>query len=145
MITSREDFLMQVLDCGLYDLKLIDDVNYDWCDILEKAGDTSYQLNWLMRKVFEFGFGQINEALELRKDYLMQGEEERNLLESEKMELERLRVLDPFEDFESYHNFIDTHVWCEKHGSTYKKYLQEALDEFADGTGFEITIENEEE
>lgn len=145
MITSREDFLMQVLDCGLYDLKLIDDVNYDWCDILEESGDTSYQLNWLMRKVFEFGFGQINEALELRKDYLMQGEAERNLLESEKMELERLKVLDPFEDFESYHNFIDTHVWCEKHGSTYKKYLQEALDEFADGTGFEITIENEEE
>lgn len=145
MITSREDFLMQVLDCGLYDLKLIDDVNYDWCDILRSAGDTSYQLNWLMRKVFEFGYEQIEQAINDRICELEAIPNERELEQHEEKELFLLRGLEPYEDFDSYHNFIDTHVWCEKHGSTYKKYLQEALDEFADGTGFEITIENEEE
>lgn len=37
MISSREDFLMTLLGCGLLDLKLIDDVEYDWCDVLEQV------------------------------------------------------------------------------------------------------------
>ncbi len=34
MMTSRDDFLMTFIGCGLYDLKLIDDVQYNWGDVL---------------------------------------------------------------------------------------------------------------
>lgn len=33
MVSSREDFLMNLLNCGVLDLKLIDGVGYDWCDM----------------------------------------------------------------------------------------------------------------
>lgn len=141
MITNREDFLMQVLDCGVLDLKLIDDVNYEWAEILEYGGDTSYQLNWLMRKVFEYGFSKIEEAVNDRICELEAIPNERELEPDEEQELAELRELEPSEDFESFHNFIDTHVWCEKHKDIYRKYMQEALDDFADGTGFEITLD----
>lgn len=32
MITSGEDFMMSLLNCGPADLRLIDDVEYDWQD-----------------------------------------------------------------------------------------------------------------
>lgn len=147
MVSSREDFLTALLNCGILDLKLIDDVGYDWYDILDSEvlewmfSDGNGQretLNYIMRRVVEFGIGKLNAELELQKDYLMQGEADGDLSECEKEKLEKLKLLDPWEDIESYHNCADTHVWFEKNADVYRTYLQEALDAFAEGTGFEI-------
>lgn len=143
MITSREDFLMQILRCGVLDLKLIDDVGYDWCDILDSdvfENGVPFNLNNVMRLVFEYGFSQIEAAVDSRVDYLEDTEKTYGLSDSQAEELEALRTLNPMEDFTSFHNYIDTHVWCERHKEIYQKYMEEALDEFADGTGFEITF-----
>ncbi len=35
--------------------------------------------------------------------------------------------------------FLATHVWFEKNGSTYRRYLPEAVDEFEDNVGFFLT------
>ena len=56
----------------------------------------------------------------------------------EEEELSALRALNPEEDIDSYHNFVDTHVWFENNADVYHTYMQEALDNFAEGTGFEI-------
>lgn len=40
MISSREDFLMTFIGCGQLDLQLIDDVEYNWCDVLERVDFT---------------------------------------------------------------------------------------------------------
>lgn len=146
MITNREDFLMQILHCGVLDLKLIDGVGYDWCDILDNdifEGGVPFNLNNIMRMVFEYGFSQIEAAVDNRIDYLEDTEKTYGLSDSQAEELEALRTLNPMEDFDSYHNYIDTHVWCEQNGDVYQKYMSEALDAFADGTGYEIPINEE--
>lgn len=147
MVSSREDFLMNLLNCGVLDLKLIDDVGYDWCDILdgemlgEMLSDGSRQretLNYIMRRVVEFGIDQLTTAVADRICELEAITNERELDVDEEEELEALRTLNPEEDIESYHNFIDTHVWFENNADVYRTYLQRALDDFAEGTGFEI-------
>ena len=147
MVSSREDFLMNLLNCGILDLKLIDDVGYDWCDILdgetlgEMLSDGSRQretLNYIMRRVVEFGIDQLTTAVADRICELEAIPNERELDADEEEELEALRTLNPEEDIESYHNFIDTHVGFENNADVYRTYLQEALDAFAEGTGFEI-------
>lgn len=147
MVSSREDFLMNLLNCGVLDLKLIDGVGYDWCDILdgetlgEMLSDGSGQretLNYIMRRVVEFGIDQLTTAVADRICELEAIPDERELDVDEEEELEALRTLNPEEDIESYHNFIDTHVWFENNADVYRTYLQEALDDFTEGTGFEI-------
>lgn len=147
MVSSREDFLMNLLNCGVLDLKLIDDVGYDWCDILdgetlgEMLSDGSRQretLNYIMRRVVEFGIDQLTTAVADRICELEAIPDERELDVDEEEELEALRTLNPEEDIENYHNFIDTHVWFENNADAYRTYLQEALDDFTEGTGFEI-------
>lgn len=152
MITSREDFLMTLLNCGSLYLKLIDDVGYDWCDILDTdvtEGLFVYKMNkvsginYIMRQVVEYGFNQIENAIDERIEYLRETQENYGISDEQKEELAVLEQLDVWEDFESYYNCIDTHVWCEKHGEIYRKYMRKALDDFAEGTGFEIDINND--
>lgn len=147
MVSSREDFLMNLLNCGSLDLRLIDDVGYDWCDILdsetlgEMLSDLSRRrdtLNYIMRQVVEFGIDQLSTTVADRICELETISNERELDADEAKELEALRTLNPEEDIDSYHNYIDTHVWFENNANTYHTYLQEALDDFAEGTGFEI-------
>lgn len=54
--------------------------------------------------------------------------------------IELIRSLNTEEDVSSYHNWLDTHVWFEKNGDIYKRYLQDALEEFYENTGFEIGV-----
>lgn len=138
MVSSREDFLMNLLNCGVLDLKLIDDVGYDWCDILSDGSGQRETLNYIMRRVVEFGIDQLTTAVADRICELEAIPDERELDVDEEEELEALRTLNPEEDIESYHNFIDTHVWFENNADVYRTYLQEALDDFTEGTGFEI-------
>lgn len=35
MASNGKDFLMNLPNCGVLDLKLIDGVSYDWCNILD--------------------------------------------------------------------------------------------------------------
>lgn len=141
MKTNRDWLLMELLHCGEYDLSLLDDVGYDWCDIISTDREFTFNINGLMRQVFDYGLSQIEQAVNDRICELEAIPNERELEEDEEQELAELRTLEPYDDFESFHNCIDTHIWCEKHKEIYKKYMQEALDSFADGTGFEITMD----
>ena len=147
MISSRDDFLISILHCGVCDLGLIDDVGYNWCDILDSetlgemlSGGSRQReiLNYLMRRVVEFGIEQITTAVDDRICELEAIPNDRELDADEEKELSALRALNPEEDIDSYHNFIDTHVWFENNADVYHTYMQEALDNFAEGTGFEI-------
>ncbi len=139
MITSREDFLMTLLKCGQLDLQLIDGVEYDWCDILDNAElNGNYTLPAVMSAVFSYGKQQIEEAIEYRISYLEDTEKNYGISDEQKEELTALRALDPYEDLEEYHNYIDTHITCIEHKDAYRKYLQKELDDFAEGTGYEV-------
>lgn len=141
MISSREDFLMTLLGCGQLDLKLIDDVEYDWCDVLEQVDFSCLgerKLSAIMRAVFDLGKDRLNEAIGKRIDYLEDTKETYGISEEQETELEELKELDPYEDLEEYHNYIDTHITCVNHKAVYEVYLSEELADFADGTGFEV-------
>lgn len=141
MATNRDWLLMELLHCGEYDLSLLDNVGYDWCDILELDSTFQFDINFVMVRVFEYGFSQIEDAVEQRKAYLADTKDRYGVSDEQSVELEALEKLEPFEDFQSHHNYIDTHVWCEKHKDIYQKYMAEAIDEFGDGTGFEISFD----
>lgn len=141
MISSREDFLMTILDCGQLDLKLIDDVEYDWCDVLAQLELNccgSRKLPAIMSAVFSLGKSNLTEAIGTRIDYLEDTKETYGISEDQETELKELKQLDPFEDLEEFHNYIDTHITCVQHSDIYKAYLEKELEDFADGTGFEI-------
>ena len=136
MMTNTENFLVSLLDCGICDLGMIEDVNYPWCDILTE--DMPFSFNYLMRLVVEFGVQQITDAVNYRICELEAIPNERELDPDEQEELTALHSLCPEDDILSFHNYLDTYVWFESHAEVYRAYLQEALDAFADGTGFEI-------
>ena len=147
MVSSREDFLMNLLNCGVLDLKLIDGVGYDWCDILSeemiygiagRSGNGSCAINFVMAEVVAFGIDQIETAISDRICELEAIPNERELDEDEEAELAALRTLNPDEDISAYYNCIDTHVCMERNGNLYKQYLSEAIAGFEEGTGLEI-------
>lgn len=147
MVNNREDFLMNLLNCGVLDLRLIDGVGYDWCDILneemiygiaEISGNGSCAINFVMAEVVAFGIDQIETAISDRICELEAIPNERELDEDEEAELSALRTLNPDEDISGYYNCIATHVCLERNGSLYKQYLSEAIGDFEEGTGLEI-------
>lgn len=148
-MNGRDYLLTDLLRCGSLDLKLLDDVGYDWCDIIVDYEGLFYALkecqkrkevglNHVMWLVVEYGKEKLEEAINDRICELEAIPNERELDENEEKELKALNTLNPYEDVESSHNCLDTHVWFEQNGRVYKEYLSEALDEFANGTGFNI-------
>ena len=140
----REDLLTSILDCGYGDLYLLEDCQYDIGEIVEEceAQFGKIDINLLAMTMFDFGLREIEEAIKDRLAELNDIEEtEGELSEEEQVEREALETLEPFEDMQSFHNFIDTHIWIDakEKVSAYTKYLKEALDHFCEMTGFEIT------
>lgn len=128
MISSREDFLMTFIGCGQLDLQLIDDVEYDWCDVLERVDFTCLgerKMSAIMHAVFDVGKDEINEAIRERIDYLEDTKKTYGISEEQENELKDLKKLNPYNDLEEYHNYLDTHVTCVNHKSVYKKFLSE--------------------
>lgn len=139
----REDLLTSILDCGYGDLYLLEDCQYDIGEIVEDCIATfgGLKINNLVRIMFDYGLRDIETARDDRICELEAIPNERELDEDEEDELATLRTLEPFEDMQSFHNFIDTHIWIDAKEKVpaYTKYLKEALDHFCEMTGFEIT------
>lgn len=130
MISSREDFLMTFIGCGQLDLQLIDDVEYDWCDVLERVDFTCLgerKMSAIMHAVFDVGKDEINEAIRERIDYLEDTKKTYGISEEQENELKDLKKLNPYNDLEEYHNYLDTHVTCVNHKSVYKKFYRKSL------------------
>ena len=136
----KDDLLIEVMECGYGDLSVLDDVEYDMSEILEMCHDWygNYNLNNVMRVVFQKGIDDIADALHERLCELA-GIAHEDLTEEEHEEYSDLLRLDPDEDIESFHNYLDTSVWFRTHGEIYEKYLAEAVHDFAMNTGYDIS------
>lgn len=141
MFTSREDFLMTFIGCGQLDLQLIDDVEYDWCDVFEYL-DLSCcgerKLAAIMSAVFYLGKSRMKEAIEERIDYLEDTEKTYGISDEQRTELNELKELNPFKDLVETFNYLDTHITCVYHKAVYEVFLSKELADFADETGFEV-------
>lgn len=137
-MNNKEKLLLAMLSCGTGDLAMLDDVQYDWREILDQLDwldDGGFDFNRLMQAVVNVGIIHIKEAVENRICELKAASSDQELDEDEKKELASLQVINPDNDIKSYHNWLDTNVWIENHEDTYGKYLQDALDDFTDNTG----------
>lgn len=142
-MTNRDYLLVVFLDCGPCDLRMIDDVGYDWRDILtyniaRRGRDFPASLNALLDYVVDYGLAKLQAAISDRICELEAIPNKRELDDEEEEELRSLRILNPDDDIGRYFNCLATHIWFGNHGDVYRTYLPAALDAFADGTGLEI-------
>ena len=136
--TKRDDLLMAMLGCGLYDLSLIDDVNYDNCDVLEQCGTTAPSFRDYIVAAFELGIRDIEQARDDRLCELEAITDVRDLDPEEEQEKAALEELSPAADIGWYFNYLDTHVYFTDNEDVYQTFLPDALDKFCYYTGFEI-------
>ncbi len=145
-MSFKDDLLVELLGCGYADLSVLEDCRYDFSEIIEECYGVygKLELNALARIMFEFGIREIGDYVNDRINSITYGvdeEDEENMLSEElKEELHALRNLDVYEDIQSFHNYLDTSIWVCNHNETYEKYLGEALEGFANNTGYCIDL-----
>lgn len=150
-----EDILMGLLDCGSADLKMLEKCEYDFSDIrdiLEEQGmDMSFQ-NILYACIdkyksnlydkIEYRIGEIEEeikVLENESDWNNGNvsNEFSNKIKDLWEEKELLEKLNPYEDIESFINYLDTHIYITNDNSkVYKEYLMDIIEEEDYNIGF---------
>lgn len=141
MFTPREDILMTLFHCGICDLSLLDGIQYDASDVLERLygyGLEELDVNAYVHAAFEIGFLEIQDAVDNRVAELKEKRDVEGLDEDEKEELDNILQLDNNADMASYHNFLDTNAYFVQNGEIYHRYFQDALDKFAYDTDFTI-------
>ena len=139
-MNKRDGLLCEILDCGVDDLGMLDDVEYGWHYIIHrmKIFQAELSFNSLMYHVVSMGKDCIQDSV---GDRIHELGKKTSWTREEVDELEALRSLRPEADFQSYHNYLDTNVWCEKNADIYTRYLQYALDQFEDNTGLPIKMD----
>lgn len=142
MQSAKDDLLMTLLGCGTLDLEMLEDVHYDFDEIIDQLDGLPVQeegFNGLMRAVVDVGIIHIREAVDDRLCELEAAHTEREWDEYEAEEYRLLKLLDPDGDIRSYHNYLDTSAWFERRGEIYRKYLSDAIDSFEENTGITLT------
>lgn len=142
-MSFKDDLLVELLGCGYADLSVLEECRYDFSDIIEECYMVygKLELNALAKIMFDIGISEIENYICHRIEKIEDEVEEEHMLSEElRKELYALRELDPHEDIESFHNFLDTSIWVNKHHRTYKRYLGLALDEFENNTGYCIQV-----
>lgn len=149
-MSNLEALVCNLLKCGPADLAMLERVGFDWPDVIDATGwkgssFTDMDFNSLMDAVVYLGKMAIKAAVNNSLSDLEILEQRGELTEEKFEELFQFHYLDPEEDIQSYHNYLDTHVWFEKNGAIYRKHFAEELDEFAKNVGIEITGGEESE
>lgn len=137
-MTGSKRFLVSLLGCGTDDLILLDDVGYDWDEILAGEREVFTDINEVMALVFQYGLEQMQQSINDRICELEAITNERELTLDEATELGVIRLLNAEEDFAVYRNFKDTHVSCEHNSEIYAMWCREEIAAFVTGTGFSI-------
>ena len=142
-MNKANELLREMLSCGNMELEYLEDVGYDWNDVLAQldwpdCDGISY--NRLMRAVVDVGIICIKEAVDARICELEAIPNERELDASEEEELTALRTLNPDVDIQCAFNGIDGHIWCEECGSLYLEYLPDTIESFNRNVGYSLTL-----
>lgn len=141
-MSGAQSLLCEMLSCGSMDLEILDRIGYGWDEILDQMDwpREGLDFNDVLRGAVSIGIINLKKAVSERILVLEAEESIHGKLEPEEAEeLDALRLLNPDDDIGGDFNFLATHVWLEKNGSTYRRYLPEAVDEFEDNVGFFLT------
>ncbi|UNH58566.1 hypothetical protein OEJ84_23560 (plasmid) [Bacillus subtilis] len=121
-LDQAKTLLINLLDCGWLDLQALEKIERDFSEIIEYHNDNygdsqKISLNSLLDVNFQLTLSEINNFIENKIEELEEDEKED--------EAEELRTLDAYEDFETFTNFIDTHIWLRNNQDIYEKYEKE--------------------
>ncbi len=142
----RNDLCQAILDCGSLDLNILDDVEYDFYDIVERLRmeDIPVTLASIVTEIFLQGISDINKALE---EVIEETEidlvnakidEDEALINELEDKLENLKELEPDTDIEWYFNYLDTSICFTNNSEIYRDYLSEVVEEVETNMGFSI-------
>ncbi|MEE5180987.1 hypothetical protein JDW21_18800 [Bacillus subtilis] len=131
-LDQAKTLLINLLDCGWLDLQALEKIERDFSEIIEYHNDNygdsqKISLNSLLDINFQLTLSEINDFIKNKIEELEEdGEED---------EAEELKGMDVYQDFETYINFIDTHIWLRSNQEIYEKYEKE-LEPIFDRCGY---------
>lgn len=142
----RNDLCQAILDCGSLDLNILDDVEYDFYDIVERLRmeGIPVTLDSIVTEIFLQGISDINNALsetieETEIDLVnAKIDKDEALINELEDKLENLKELEPDRDIEWYFNYLDTHIYFVNNNEIYRDYLSEVIDSVENNMGFSI-------
>ena len=145
---SKEEILMELLECGSLDLGMLDECEYNFYDILEECDSFTEKLKFcdilygaicLYQKNIS---NKIDERIS-ELDDLMEELDDQGLADTEEFaeyeeEQKALKELDPYEDITNFINYIDTSIGIpdENKKEIYSKYLSDIINEEDEQIGF---------
>lgn len=141
-MSAVDNLLPALLDCGILDISILDDVGYDLGDIAVELQEEGIKvtLNNITDAIFRKGQAELEDALENKISEL---EDERDGCEEDSEEydelqeqIDELESCDPEEDVEWFCNCLDTSVWFSDNEEIYRKYIPEAISNIEDNMGF---------
>lgn len=151
MLNTREvfmqDFMIALLDCGYADLELLERVDYDWSEIIERIKENGFDTNFnnVMRTIFDFALEDAQDLIEENKNGLLDRlyEDEQGikpLTPSDRAEIEEIVNMDLNlgMDVDCFFNYLDTHINLYDNEEIYRTYFSNVLDFFYQKTGHEI-------
>lgn len=152
MLTTKDQILITLLQCGTGDLYILDNIGYDVDDIIEEMiqqGNT--HLHCLISGIFYKGAEDLSKALEENRDDIIETLEDKIADYQETMtreqladcteyielttDLELIDKLNPRDDYEYTLNFTDSHIFI-PHLDWYERYLPEETAEIERQMGF---------
>lgn len=125
MPTTQECILTCLLNCGVADLSILNDINYDLDDSLDELVENNcLSLNNLFESVFRKGISELTDVVESNKEEI-------------KTELEHLLSVVPSSDssyddvqrFENELSYDDYNLLESYGGLEWREDIQECLDE----------------
>lgn len=142
----RNDLCQAILDCGSLDLNILDDVEYDFYEIVKRLRDEEMPvtLGSIVTEIFLQGISDINKALsetieETEIDLVnAKIDNDKELINELEDKLENLKELEPDRDIEWYFNYLDTSIYFTNHSEIYRDYLREVVEEVETNMGFSI-------
>ena len=137
-ITNQQRVLMRLLHCGVDDLSLLDDIEYDLDDMIdEMVEDQFLSLDNLLRLVFEEAKREFADAVNQMRDEVIEEYEAEFEEGDSRDEIETIRKLDPIQDFDYYINYLDTHIYLSNYG-LYNRYFGTSVELIEQRTGFNV-------
>ena len=145
---SKDEILMELLECGCLDLAMLDDCEYDFYDVLNQCDSFTSDPKFcdILYGAICLYMGNIDTKIQERiseLDDLMQELDEQGYADTEEFteyeeEQEALQTLNPYDDIEYFINFIDTSIYIrdERKKEIYRKYLSDIIDEEDKQIGF---------
>lgn len=147
----RNDLIRAILDCGVDDLRMLDDSEADMFEIVERMRFEGMELtlNGIMGEVFREGIHRLNEAVKAFRADLEREEQAGEMTEESYEQLQKLRKynINPSDDFGYYTNCLDTHLYfnpqsdressyTEQKQEVYEELFEQELQDLENYTGF---------